>query len=159
MNDGTSPIEVETGQVKVARAGTKLHCSAIGSCVAVVIYDQEQQVGGIAHVMLPSTTTYIKGDELLKYANYALKTLIKKLVNLGARKENLKAKLVGGALIVKDSTDVGLENIQAVKDKLAQEGIAVIGERLRGHERRSITFDPATGVVHYTEGGKIEGRL
>ncbi len=145
-------IEVETGKVKAARAPATLRSLAIGSCVAVILYDHEHQVGGIAHVMLPSTDTYIPSTDLLKYANFAIEELLKSLVDLGATKETLKAKLVGGAMIVRDSLDIGKENIRTVENKLKEMGIEVLARRLGGYERRSATLDMNTGVVWVSEG-------
>ncbi len=149
-------IEVETGKVKAARAPAKLRSSAIGSCVAVILYDSEHHVGGIAHVMLPSTDTYIPSTDLLKYANFAIEELLKNLMDLGATKETLRAKLVGGAMIVRDSLDIGKENIKTVEHKLKEMSIEVLARRLGGYERRSVTLDNSTGVVWVSEGGEKE---
>ena len=145
-------IEVETGKVRAARAPAKLRSLAIGSCVAVILYDHQHQVGGIAHVMLPSTDTYLPSADLLKYANFAIEELSKNLTDLGATKEALKAKLAGGAMVVRDSLDIGRENIKAVESKLEEMGIEVLARRLGGYERRSATLDTSTGVVWVSEG-------
>ncbi len=145
-------IEVETGKVKTARAPAKLRSLAIGSCVAVILYDHTHHVGGIAHVMLPSTDTYLPSTDLLKYANFAIEELVKNLTDLGATKEALKANLVGGAMVVRDSLDIGKENIKTVEHKLKEMSIEVLARRLGGYERRSATLDTSTGVVWVSEG-------
>lgn len=149
-------IEVETGKVKTARAPAKLRSLAIGSCVAVILYDHKHQVGGIAHVMLPSADTYLPSTDLLKYANFAIEELVKNLMDLGATKETIRAKLVGGAMVVRDSLDIGKENIKTIEHKLKKMSIEVLARRLGGYERRSVTLDTSTGVVWVSEGEEKE---
>jgi chemotaxis protein CheD len=46
---------VMTGEVKVANAVDRVNLvsSALGSCIAVCVYDAEQKIGGMAHMMMP----------------------------------------------------------------------------------------------------------
>lgn len=157
LNDNT--IEVSTGEVKAALAPVRLRASALGSCVAVMLYDAEIRAGGMAHVMLPSADLYLTGEDLLKYAKYAIENLIKKLLEFGAAKEKLTAKITGGAMIIKDTVDIGIENIKAVEKKLEEEGIPILGKRVGGNKQRGVILDTATGIAWYSEGGEVEKAL
>jgi len=172
MTQQNKIIEVETGQVKAAKSPARLRASALGSCIAVILYDGEHRIGGIAHVMLPSVDIYIKGDDLLKYAEYAIEDLIYKITkehesakaleqenSANAKRCILKAKLVGGAMIVEDSINIGKQNIKAVEERLKREGVEVISRKEGGHERRSVTLDLDTGAVWVSEGGGVEHAL
>lgn len=69
-------IDLTIGEVKVAKPPTRLRTSALGSCVACVLYDKVEQVGGMAHIMLPTTDNYLRGADPLKYADEAIPYLI-----------------------------------------------------------------------------------
>ena len=68
--------------------------TVLGSCVAVCLFDHTRRAGGINHFLLP----YWNGDGLAspKYANIALPKLLEKMIELGCRRQNLRAKLFGG---------------------------------------------------------------
>ena len=70
----------------------------LGSCFAVCLYDPVLQIGGINHYMLP----YWNGQGLAspKYGNIAIEKLIEKMLFLGSKKENLKAKVFGGGEVI-----------------------------------------------------------
>jgi PAS domain S-box-containing protein len=141
-------IEVSTGEVRVAQAPASLQCLALGSCVAVILYDEEHKVGGIAHVMLPSAIGDTKEEDLLKHANHCVRELVKQLRELGASEGILVARLVGGARVIPDAPDVGKENIGAVRSILKELNIRIVDEHLGGTMGRSALFDVATGELH-----------
>lgn len=152
-------IDVDIGQVKVAKSPTRLRTSALGSCVAVVIYCNIKNVGGMAHVMLPSTDNYLYGAEPLKYADEAIPFLIKEMIDAGANKYNLHARLVGGAMVAEDSIDIGAQVEKSVEETLAKHGIEITAKRVGGHANRSATLDTATGTLWYSENGGAEKAL
>jgi two-component system, OmpR family, phosphate regulon sensor histidine kinase PhoR len=144
-------ISVETGEVAAAKAPAQFYCAALGSCVAVFIYDLKHQLGGVAHVMLPSTDLYTHGDDPLKYADVAIDTLVSELLKRGADKNRLQAKIVGGALILEDETDIGKANIQAILQKLAGGNIPVTERHVGGRKSMHATFDTTTGDMIYKD--------
>jgi len=148
-----SATEIATGKIGVGRAPERLRVSALGSCVAVVLYDAEHKVGGIAHVMLPSTDSYRYGDDPLKFADYAIDALIQGISTLHPTPCTLNAVLAGGAMLVPDALDVGSQNVRAIKEKLEKEGIAVVGEKSGGKVRRSVIFDLLDGIFWCSEDG------
>lgn len=148
MNTQSPIIEVATGEVKVAQAPAFLQCLALGSCVAVILYDEEKKVGGIAHVMLPSPIQEeVKSEDSLKYAGRAVRELVKQLCELGAGEERLAARLVGGARVIPDAPDVGKENVAVIRNTLREMGIRVADEHLGGAVGRSVLFNVATGEL------------
>jgi chemotaxis protein CheD len=149
-------IEVLTGEVKIAKSPIRIRASGLGSCVAVVLYDNSKRIGGIAHVMLPSTDHYLLGDDLLKYADEAVPFLIKEMVDMGANRHRLHARLVGGAKVVEDVIDIWDQVSTSCQDILAKHGIEILAKRIGGHENRHVILDTATGVLWYGEGGGIE---
>lgn len=153
MNETITVVKVGIADVDVVTAPDKIRTSGLGSCVGVVIYDLTRQVAGLAHVMLPdSSLTKQVEFNTFKYADTAIDFLIDKLLELGARKIQLKAKIAGGAQMFQftTSTDVmriGPRNVDAVKEKLALHRIPIISEDVGGNSGRTIEFDPMTGKL------------
>ena len=50
----TPRVFVGISAIEVAKAPATLTALALGSCVAVILYDHLAKVGGLAHVLLPS---------------------------------------------------------------------------------------------------------
>jgi chemotaxis protein CheD len=158
MNE-TTTIDLYPGGVQAARPPIRLHAPGLGSCVAVVLYDGVEQIGGMAHVMLPSIDHYLKGEDPLKYADEAIPYLMKLMMDTGANRYCLRARLVGGAMVTEDVLDIGSMVQQSVDQILEKHGIEVSARRVGGHEVRSATLDIATGVVWYTENNGAENAL
>ncbi|MEA1904926.1 MAG: chemotaxis protein CheD [Candidatus Hadarchaeota archaeon] len=144
-------IEVNMGELKVAKAPDKLVAMGIGSCVAITFYDSELKVGALAHIMLPDSTKGNPVSNPIKYADLAVDEVIKEMAKMGSKKEDLEAKIVGGAKmfphINNPSIGVGRRNIEAVRKKLGEVGIKLVGEAVGGSVGRSVEFSTATGGV------------
>jgi chemotaxis protein CheD len=139
-------IEVKMGDVAVAKKEDNLTVSGIGSCLIVTLYDPRLRIGGLAHTMLPSSGYSNPKDT--KYVDIAIDHMLEKMVNLGARREELEAKLIGGAnMFSAFASDMGKENVLSAKEKLKKEGIKLAGESVGGSQGRSVEFSIATGIV------------
>ena len=57
MNNMTNShrIRVRISEMKVAKGDAVLVSYGMGSCVGVAIFGPEQEVGGLAHVLLPGS--------------------------------------------------------------------------------------------------------
>lgn len=117
----------------------------LGSCVAVCLYDDQKKIGGINHYMLPLWN----GDGLAtpKFGNIAIEKLIERMIQLGCKKEHLKAKLFGGASQINSSMEIGLRNVEVAKELLAQHRIPIIAENVFGKVGRKLRYDTGTGQV------------
>jgi chemotaxis protein CheD len=116
----------------------------LGSCVAVCLYDVKLKFGGMNHYMLPLWN----GDGLAspKYGNIANDKLLQKMLNLGSWKQNIVAKVFGGANQF-GVVNVGERNIQMAREQLEMMGIRIVAESLGGKVGRKIRFDTYTGEV------------
>jgi chemotaxis protein CheD len=152
-------IEVETGKVAVALSPYRLRASALGSCVACVLYDSVHKIGGIAHIMLASSNHYIKYDDTLKYADLAIPHLINKMVDTGADRNRLHARLVGGAMLIKATLNIGEEVLASIDPLLTKYGVNIVAKRVGGRVHRSATLDTSTGILWYSENNSIEHAL
>ncbi|HEY0984749.1 MULTISPECIES: chemotaxis protein CheD [unclassified Schlesneria] len=134
------------GEIEVARGAFVLR-TLLGSCVGLVIYDLKNQVGGLAHIVLPSSTR--QSGPPGKYADQALEELLKQIRELGGRERQLSAKFAGGANMFATTgpTSIGEQNINAVEHLLKTAGIPVLGRHCGGKAGRRLAFEVDTGRV------------
>jgi len=129
----------------------------LGSCVGICMYDPKMKIGGLSHIMLPSSKK--PSNNLKKYADTAIPLMIDQMVELGADRGRLIAKLAGGATMFKHSEnsvmgDIGKNNISSVKEILASLKIPVLCEELGGDFGRTIDFYLETGELKIKTIGK-----
>jgi chemotaxis protein CheD len=143
------PALVGIAQIVVAKAPERICCMGLGSCVAVFLYDPLNRVGGVVHTLLPRAPRGTKTPG--KYADTAVKVLLDEVLRKGARRDQLRAKLVGGAQMFPNLNikvaDIGKENIEEAKKALKGLGIRLAAEDTHGTRGRSATFDLETGRV------------
>jgi chemotaxis protein CheD len=119
----------------------------LGSCVAACIRDPMLKLGGMNHFLLPDGQV---GDGApARYGSFAMELLINDLLKRGASRGRLEAKVFGGGNVLKGFTanPVGTRNAEFVRQYLATERIAVVGEDLGGIHPRKVWFFPHTGRV------------
>ncbi|MBZ0156477.1 MAG: chemotaxis protein CheD [Alphaproteobacteria bacterium] len=122
--------------------------TVLGSCISVCLWDPVLRVGGINHYMLALWNG--EGLPSPKYGNIAIPKLIEKMLAMGSRKENLQAKVFGGAAVIQASNglmNVGERNIILAEDMLQEEQIPVVGIDVGGHLGRKLLFHTESGEV------------
>lgn len=122
--------------------------TVLGSCVAVCLFDPVARAGGLNHYLLP----YWNGEGLAspKYANIALPKLVEKMLELGCRRQNLRAKLFGGGAVFQNVGGlfgVGERNIQFAAQYLSDAGIPVVARDVGEGYTRKVIFHVHTGEV------------
>jgi len=129
----------------------------LGSCVAVCLWDGETGVGGINHFLLPHFAG--NGSASPRFGNVAMDQLLAKLVDRGARREGLRAKLFGGACVLEAlrgmGGSLGPKNVDLARRFLLDTGIPVVAEDVEGDRGRKLTFQTADGsaTVRMLSGG------
>lgn len=140
---------VGIAELALCRAPEQLTCLGLGSCIAVIMYDPTTRIGGMVHVLLPKAPANCKTPE--KYADTGVGRLHAKMLERGAIKITLVAKLVGGAQMFSSLNiaiaNIGKENITAARTALRALGVRIVGEDLEGTRGRSAHFDASTGKV------------
>lgn len=126
--------------------------TVLGSCVAACIRDKASGIGGMNHFMLPSISDLGKpatNTTSARYGTYAMEVLINQLLEMGARRENLEAKIFGGGNLLKSFTvaKVGERNSAFVRNYLKREQIPIVAEDLLDIYPRKIYFFPDQGTV------------
>lgn len=127
------------------------HLSTIlGSCVAVCLFDDVKKIGGMNHYMLPLWNG--EGLASPKYGNVAIELLIDKMLNLGCKKRNIRAKVFGGASVIKTKEDlynIGERNIQMAKNILENENIKILASSVGGDRGRKIMMDTISFQIRH----------
>ena len=153
-------INVDTGEVKVGRKGDVLSSEAIGSCVAVAVYDSVKEVGILAHVMLPGKSPSEDTSEKTRYAFDAIEKIIEILDDFGADKEGVEVCLAGGANVLERKDDtICRDNVESIIGLLKERDIKIKAGSLGGIQRRSVVFNVEEGGVYCSEGGGLERLL
>lgn len=153
------PIIVGVGEYRTIGGPGQLVCIGLGSCVGIAIYDLQAQVGGLAHAMLPR---YEEGRDKInaaKYADSSIMLMVDELVEMGALRGRLRAKIAGGAhmfsFLSSDTLNIGQRNSEAARETLRAEHIRLLGEDLGGTRGRTITFSTVDGSYRVQMGGGL----
>jgi chemotaxis protein CheD len=152
-------INIVQGEHHVAKDPDVMLTTILGSCVAACLFDPAAELGGMNHFLLPGGrpgTEIGHGSNAMRYGAYSMELLVNGLLREGAQRHRLRAKLFGGARMLKGLTDVGDANAAFAERFLRQEGITVVGGSLRGDRGRRIQFWPTTGRAQQLEIGSGE---
>jgi len=152
-------VHVGVGEYRVVHSPERLISIGLGSCVGIAIFDLQAQVGGLAHAMLPR---YEEGRDKVnasKYADSSIMLMVDELVEMGATKGRLKAKMAGGAqmfsFISSDALNIGLRNSEAARATLKAERIPLLAEDVGGTKGRTVTFSTADGSYRIQKGTEV----
>lgn len=126
---------------------------ALGSCLGFAIYDAEAGVGGLIHLMLPTSTLDKKRSRQNpeRFVDTGVPVLFKACYRLGAKKERLVARVAGGASMIgdggRDSFQTGKRNVVTLKKLLWKNGVLLKAEDVGGSVSRTVSLDVATGEM------------
>ena len=126
----------------------------LGSCVAACLTDPVARVGGMNHFLLPGEEG--SNSASMSHGVHAMELLVNGLLQKGAKRDRLQAKLFGGARMLKGLTDVGRCNADFAERFIKRERIALTGGSLRGERGRRVQFWPTTGRVRLMTLGAAE---
>ena len=128
----------------VGKGGGVLSTIGLGSCVAIVIYDKQTRVGGMAHILLPSEGLSRDKDNRAKFPGTAVPLLLEEMKKLGARGP-YTAKIAGGssmfgALLPSGGINMGERNVLSSRQALSDAGIPLAAQDVGGDYGRSVYF-------------------
>lgn len=140
-------ILVGLGEVKISgQREDVLFCPGIGSCVAVCAYDFSCGLAGLFHCVLPESNGNSSSH---KYADSGIEVLLKEIQKAGAAACNVKARVVGGASVLSNNSDldIGKKNVDAVLKHLEKFSVPVVGRDTGGNLSRTVRFYVYNGQV------------
>ena len=129
----------------------------LGSCVGVTLSDPITKIGGMLHLMLSDSTrfAYTNNINRAKFADTGIRDMYDKLIELGASKKDIVAKIAGGAQMfeIKEGNDllnIGDRNIEATRKTLGELQIVILGEDVGDTYGRTIELDLDNGNLKVT---------
>ena len=132
---------------------------ALGSCIAVAIYDPEVGIGGLVHCMLPDSRIAPEkaASNPWMFVDTGVPALFKEAYRRGAVKERLRVYGVGGASVsaraqsdTEDSFQIGKRNVTMLRKLLWKNGVLLAASELGGEDWRTVTLRMDTGEVFIT---------
>jgi chemotaxis protein CheD len=141
---------VSIAQARIDQSPAVLKAYGLGSCVAVALYDPEARIGGLGHMLLPNRPEKNPLGSESKFVDAGIVQMVDELVRSGAHRENLVAKVTGGANMFETSyqtlvNSIGARNARSARDTLTSLNIPILGEEVGGNRGRTVAFDLATG--------------
>lgn len=144
---------VNMGQIAVSRTpGDVLTALGLGSCIAVCAYDPVARVGGMIHVVLPSSAIGRPDDAPAKFADQGVPRLIADMGKQGGLRARLKIAMLGGANVLVSASqngtlDIGNRNAAAVREALRSQGFATTADDIGGKISRTVRLRVHSGEV------------
>jgi len=144
------PIRVGISEFVVSDSGQTLKSYGLGSCLAVALYDEGSGVGGLAHIMLPDgDANDASEDKPGKFADTAVRAMLRQMVEKGASYTDVQAKVAGGSDMFDFESfgdGVGQRNIVAAREELDKLGVPIVAEEVGGQRGRTVVFETDTGT-------------
>ncbi len=136
---------------------------ALGSCIAILLYDPMARVAGLLHFMLPeSSLDAARAGRLpFLFADTGIPLLLERARQFGAVQSRVVILAAGGAqmLVPGGTFNIGQRNYQAMQQALAKAGIRVHKEDIGGISWRTVSIDVADGHVQLRQPGSTERTL
>lgn len=135
---------------------------ALGSCIAVAIYDPLVKVGALLHYMLPESSLDLDKAKATPgmFADTGLQHLFKSCYSLGADKKRIIVKVAGGASILDNANyfRIGEKNVMALRKIFWRNKVFIDAEDTGKNYNRTMLLNIADGkvFVRTSQGGKEE---
>ncbi len=140
-----SSVYLHGGQLAVATEPTAI-TTVLGSCVAVCLWDAAAAVGGMNHFLLPH---HVERERSPRFGTVAVPALVDSLLQAGARRPGLKAKVFGGSSVLTAfrHRNLGDENAALALRLLAEAGVEVVEQDLGDQRGRKLIFHTDDGTA------------
>ncbi len=133
--------------------GETLVTYALGSCIALSLYDPVARVAGMLHAMLPQSSIDPAKAEAQPavFVDTGVPLLFRESYKLGAQKERLVVKVAGGACThgdpEKDIFQIGKRNVLMLRKLLWTNNVPLQASDVAGTESRTVFLELETGRI------------
>lgn len=141
-------VQLYAGQLVVSTEPAMV-TTILGSCVAVCLFDNRLEYGGINHFLLPDRV----GEQFssARFGSVACKRLVEQMLAQGCDRCDLHAKVFGGASVLDafrgSGAQLGARNVETAMSMLEQEGIEVVATDVGGRFGRRLVYFTDTGTA------------
>lgn len=140
---------LKPGEIFVSREPV-IVSTILGSCVAITVFNERLKAGGICHALLPENRS-LQDDGYGRYVDSAIAHILRSMVAMGIRKEEMEIKLFGGADVLEildaKKSSVGRQNVERALEIVKSEGLLLTHSDVGGKTGRNIRFYTHTGAV------------
>jgi chemotaxis protein CheD len=157
-------LTVGIGDCKVSKdPADTLVTHALGSCIAIMLYDPVSKVAGLLHYMLPDSV--IDADRATKrpylFADTGIPLLLEHARQLGAMKARSVVMAAGGAQMLdpNGTFNIGHRNHVAMRKVCWKAGIIVQREEIGGTSSRTVRVSVVNGRMQLATSGQAEQDL
>ncbi len=119
--------------------------TVLGSCISVCLWDSVNRFGGMNHYIYSSCSN---GEPNGRYGEVSLPHMLKLMTDMGSKKTNLRAHLIGGARNIQLNSLVGDENIALAEKWLKKNRIQIVTKDVGGEHGRKVVFHNQSGEVY-----------
>lgn len=130
---------------------------SLGSCIGLALYDPKAQVGGMIHCMLPLSQIDPQRAQSMPqmFTDTGVPLLLRTLIDMGAEKRHLVAKVAGAAKLLDSSNtfNIGERNQVVLRKVLWKNKILIAGEETGGSKARTMMLYMSTGKTVLRSGG------
>lgn len=154
---GPARLVIGIGELAVAPAPSEIVTHALGSCIAVCLWDGTRRIGAMLHFLLPdSKINAARAQQQPEaFADTGIPLLVKRFTEAGGNARQAVVKIVGGAEVGgAGSLNIGRRNILAAKTLLWKHGLMLKGDQVGGTVPRTVYLDAATGQLTIATGGQ-----
>jgi len=123
---------------------------SLGSCLGVTAYDPKAKIGGMVHCLLPHATSAMQKarQNPFMFVNTGVATMVRQLIEKGAKRERIVIKAAGGANMRNDTLfNTGLRNFESLEKLLESNKVPLTSCDVGGTIPRTLFLFLGTGRV------------
>ena len=151
-------IIVGIGEMAVAdRPDDVIVTYALGSCVAVCLFDSTARVAAMLHFLLPESSINSRRaiEQPAAFGDTGIPLLIEAAMRRGLKKSRTSVRLVGGAMVANNAgaaLATGHRNVLAARSILWRLGLFIEGQEVGGVAARTVHFAARDGRLLVVSG-------
>ncbi len=142
-------IRVKLAEMRFSnKVEDNLVAHGLGACIALAIYDPTSYLGGVIHIVLPSSEVQVKSEHPIRFADTGIPLFLKEFMRQGGNFTACKIVVVGGASMHANSMfNIGDQNVTAVKRALSKFNLSVTAEDVGGTNGRTVNVNIKKGTI------------
>lgn len=146
------------GDLVATKSPAIYSCLGLGSCIGLFLHDRATGISGGAHMLIPYERTpgsFGTHGSIQR----AVGELLRQFSELGSTLANVRAKITGGANVVRVGTAIGAQNATAVLTELTERRIYVAALDVGGTVSRSARYFTETEALFVRLAGSKEVKV
>lgn len=142
-------IKVKLAEMRFSnKSDDTLIAHGLGACIALAIFDRTTSLGGIIHIVMPSSDIQSRSDHPIRFADTGIPLFLKEFMQQGGNFAACKIVIAGGASMPSNSMfNIGDQNVAAVKKALSRFNLSVSAEDVGGNNGRTLNVSIKNGVI------------